>query len=181
VDPAAVRHVFKDVISKFGVIHVLVLNAGYASEYNTIAGSRLEDYWYLFEVNVKGPLIATKEFLKTVAPIYSSQSESPTIINITSGAAHLRYLRGFSAYSAAKLATIKAMEYVHLETPGVRVFNLQPGIINTDMLRKAQRIKKEAEDDISKLSSRFPLSSWPRNTLLNVLNICIINTLILHK
>ncbi|MCJ1377273.1 hypothetical protein MMC17_000365 [Xylographa soralifera] len=123
-------------------IDVLVSNAGYLSEHVPVAASPLDDYWHAFEVNVKGGIIVAQAFLNGAA------AASATFINVTSGVCHIPYIPGYSGYAASKLAMVKVMDYVQQENPALRVFNLQPGVIETDMSRKSD-LDMTVKDDIS--------------------------------
>ena len=133
LDVEAVNAAFSSVRSQIGLIDVLVNNAGYLSAPGSVAASSLDDYWYGFEVNVKGGLIVTQGFLNGTA------AETATLINVSSGVVHLpfAFVPGYSGYSASKLAMTKIIENVQQENPSLRVFNLQPGIIETDMSQKS--------------------------------------------
>ncbi|OJJ78473.1 SDR family NAD(P)-dependent oxidoreductase [Aspergillus glaucus CBS 516.65] len=127
----AVSSAIKQAIDSFGRIDVLVQNAGYLDAHRSVIDSDLNDFWRSFEVNVKGGLTVIQEFLKT-AP-----KTGATLINIGSGAGHIPYIQGYSAYSASKLSLAKIVEYVHHENPHLRVFNINPGAIATEMQAKA--------------------------------------------
>ncbi|TAQ86115.1 hypothetical protein B7494_g5559 [Chlorociboria aeruginascens] len=130
-DPEAVEHAFSTAIQRYGKVDVLVNNAGYLSVHTSLAKSPLHDYWCGFEINIKGPIVTTQAFLKIARP-------GATLINISSGAAHIPYIPDFSGYSAAKLAAAKLMEYVQHENPELRVFNVQPGTVETNMAKKSE-------------------------------------------
>jgi NAD(P)-dependent dehydrogenase (short-subunit alcohol dehydrogenase family) len=148
-DVSGITEAFRTATGRFGPIDILVNNAGYLpDEHTTVAMSPLEDYWRAFEINVKGGLIVTQAYLQPGTAV----DQGATVINVSSGVAHIPYVPGYSAYSASKLAFAKVMEYIHIENAqrGVRVFNLQPGAIETDMSRKAGNI--QTSDDIGKSS-----------------------------
>ncbi|KAF4766760.1 hypothetical protein N7455_005642 [Penicillium solitum] len=140
LDTEAVSAAYKATIASFGRIDVLIQNAGYLDEHRPIAESNLDDYWRCFEVNVKGALNVIRGFLKT------SPAAGATVINVGSGAGHMSYIPGYSAYSASKLSLAKIVEYVQHEHPQLRVFNINPGAIATDMQAKAGDLA--AMDDI---------------------------------
>lgn len=146
-DAQAVAAAFKKATDFFGHIDVLIQNAGYLDDHRPVVDSNLKDYWKTFEVNVKGGVTVIQEFLKT------SPRAGSTIINISSGAGHLPYIPGYSAYSASKLALAKIVEYVHHENPHLRVFNINPGAIATEMQAKAGDVA--APDDIGTSSVLF--------------------------
>ncbi|KAM0406584.1 hypothetical protein ACHAPZ_003351 [Fusarium culmorum] len=138
-DVDTVEVAFKQATEVFGHVDILIQNSGYLDDHRSVSDSDLDDYWKTFEVNVKGGLIVVKEFLK-------QSRAGDTIINMSSGAGHLPYLPGYSAYSGSKLAFAKIMEYVQHEHPDLRVFSIQPGAVETAMQAKSGI---PAVDDIS--------------------------------
>ena len=71
----------------------------------------------------------------------------PVLIAINTGMAHLPYFGPFAAYASSKAAAAKLLEYVQVEEAGrVRMHNLQPGIIRTEMGSKAD-VPAEVYDD----------------------------------
>jgi NAD(P)-dependent dehydrogenase (short-subunit alcohol dehydrogenase family) len=138
-DPAAIEQAFSTTIKLYGRIDVLVNNAGYMDEHKALFESNLDDYWHSFEINVKGPVVTTRAFLKVAQP-------GANIINISSSSAVIPLVPTISAYSGSKLAVSKIMECVHHENPDLRVFNVQPGLINTDMAKRVGLIEPEFDD-----------------------------------
>lgn len=155
-DEKAIQHAFSTAHRKYGPIDVLVSNAGYLSVHVPISDSPLQDYWQGFETNVKGGLVVAQAFVKVAAP-------NATLINISSGAAHIPYIPGYSGYSASKLAFWRIMEYFQQENPELRVFNLQPGRIETDMSRKAGDIP--TGEDISTIQALLDAGDRNANVL----------------
>ncbi len=147
-DPMAIEQVFSTSIKLYGKIDVLVNNAGYMDKHKSLAESDLTDYWNCFEVNVKGPIVTTQAFLKVAQP-------GATIINISSSAAVIPFVPTISAYSGSKIAVSKIMECVHHENPDLRVFNVQPGLINTAMAKKSGLISPDFDDPSMLHSMRF--------------------------
>ena len=124
------NEVFDTVVKTIGKIDVCVANAAYLNAPASVPTVSIEDFWRCFEVNVKGLLITTQAFLR-------SASDASVFINITSGAGQLRYFGPMSAYASSKAAGMRLMDYLTMDCPNVRVYSLQPGIIDTDMARKA--------------------------------------------
>ena len=129
-DEAGINHVFADVEKKFGKIGVLVHNAGYLADPGPIAGSSVADLWKPFEVNIKGTLITALAFLKSAAP-------DAVYIYINSAAAIIRYFGPMATYSASKAGAARIVESLAVEHPGMRFYNLQPGVVPTDMATKS--------------------------------------------
>ena len=60
--------------------------------------------------------------------------EKPTFINISSSAAHIAPVPGFSSYAIAKAAMVKVTDYLQYERKVVRVVvDIHPGTIETKM------------------------------------------------
>ncbi|KAF3404926.1 Short chain dehydrogenase andI [Talaromyces pinophilus] len=172
-DKEAVVSAFKQAIEAFGHIDVLIQNAGYLDDHRSLLDSDLDDYWKTFEINVKGGLIVVQQFLKHSQP-------DDTIINIGSGAGHLPCLPGYSAYSSSKLAFAKVIEHVQVENPDLRIFNINPGAIATEMQAKSGDVAivdtirlpgsycvwLAASKDADCLKGRFLWSNWDINELM---------------
>ena len=140
LDLTAIKTIFSTVRSEIGSVDILINNTASLSEHVSVAESPLVDYWYGFEVNVKGSLLVKQAFLNCTA------AASATLITTTSGAAHIPYIPGYSGYSASKLAVVKVMGYVQDENPSLDVYNLQPGRIESDMSRKSDLDMKDKDD-----------------------------------
>ena len=129
-DEARMNELFAEVVKKIGRIDIYVANAAHFPDQAPVATASLDDSWRGFEVNVKGAIIGAQAFLR-------SASDSAVLINITTGAAHLRYFGAISAYASSKLAVVRIMDAIAVENPHVRVYNLQPGAVKTEMSDKA--------------------------------------------
>ena len=97
----------------------------------------------------------------TFIPHTGTPDKRPVFIEINTGMAHLPYFGPFAAYASSKAAAAKVIEYVQAEEDqklaadasnqpgaraGVRLHNLQPGIIKTDMGSKSD-LPEETWDD----------------------------------
>lgn len=131
----------------------LVLNAAYIQEQSSLSSSDFssDEFWKCFEINVRGNISLTRAFIQH-APA------NATIVNVTS---FLSYLPAFPyrvvGYPASKAAFEKVMEYLHAEKPELRVFNLHPGAIKSDMMAKSG-VDMNSEDiiyDDPKLAGDF--------------------------
>ena len=122
---------------------VLIKNAGRLLAFGAVADIDIEAFWKTYELNVLGPLIVTQAFIRA-AKASKEPDTRRIIINIPSGGAHIPYAPTAVAYSTSKLANAKVLEYVHYEHPEWLAVNMQPGIVATDLARKAGR---KAPDD----------------------------------
>ncbi len=141
-----IKAVIKDIKEKYDEIHCLINNAGVAKA-ELIQYTKAEDYDLIFDTNVKGTFLMTRE----VAPLMISKKRG-TIINISS----MWGISGGSCesvYSASKAAVIgftKALAK-ELGPSGIRVNAIAPGVIKTDMTGNL------SEDDFKALEEETPL------------------------
>lgn len=122
-----------------GVVDIVVANAGYLPTVGPIAagavgegaGDFTEDWWRSWEVNVKGLFLLARQFLASARP-------GGVFVNISAAAAHINpTLPGFSGYSGSKLGAARLIETLQLENPGLRFYNVHPGVVESDMLTKS--------------------------------------------
>ncbi|MFI7081077.1 SDR family oxidoreductase [Micromonospora sp. NPDC049903] len=107
---------------------LLVNNAGGAVGADPLATTMPADLMRSFEINVLGMLYVTQALL----PLLRA-SDAPTIVTVTSTAAHVTYESG-GTYTAAKHAEHALVETLRLELCGepVRVIEIAPGMVRTD-------------------------------------------------
>lgn len=140
-----------DAIAKRGAIDVYINNAGYLAEHSAIADANVADWWLSFEVHVKAAVVALQAVAKNIAP-------DGVVINLISGACHVPFVPGFSAYATSKLAAARVFEYFQHEHPHLRVYNVQPGMVaSTAMAKKnaAQRGSETPHSDSSEFWQDF--------------------------
>lgn len=120
----------------FGSIHVLVNNAGVApKKRNHVLELDETSYDYLLDTNLKGTFFMTQAVAKKmIAEKSSSRSFSGCIISITSVSAEVASInRGEYCISKAGLAMMTKLFAVALSEFQIPVYEVQPGIIETDM------------------------------------------------
>ncbi|WP_327586365.1 SDR family oxidoreductase [Nonomuraea sp. NBC_00507] len=96
-----------------------------------LAGYPLEAFRALLETNVTAPLA----LIQATLPALRSSS-SGAIVNVTSDAATGAY-EGWGGYGAGKAALEQLSNVLAAEEPGVRVWWVDPGEMNTHMLADA--------------------------------------------
>jgi 3-oxoacyl-[acyl-carrier protein] reductase len=112
-----------------GGCDVLVNNAGVTAEPGPFAECDLEEWWRVFDVNVRGTALVTR----TVLPAMLAQG-SGYVINVTSLQAS--EVEGAPiAYGASKAALMRFTDALNaeVEAAGVRVFDVSPGLVRTTM------------------------------------------------
>lgn len=143
-----VRALFAEAKKAFGRVHVLVNNAG-VYDFKPIEEVTPEHFHRMFDLNVLGLLLATKEAVAQFGP------EGGSIINIGSLAA-TSAPEGGSVYSATKGAvdTITKSLAKELGPRKIRVNAVNPGMIATEGTHAAGIIGSEWEKAIA---ARAPL------------------------
>jgi len=117
---------------KFGVVDVLINNAGIVGQYqkSLIEGDIIE-IKNVMEVNFYGPMRMNATFLDLL-----KKSDDARIINMSSSMGSLTELRGgYHAYrlSKAGLNNQSILLANDLETEGIKVFAMNPGWVRTEM------------------------------------------------
>lgn len=130
----SVQALFAKIKSEYGTVDVLVNNAGSGKSALPIKDVNPEDFWYDFEVNVKGTLLMTQSFLRLVG-----NNKPATIINVSS-AGGISIIPHTSSYSLSKLVQIQMQRFVAVENPNITAISLHPGTILTG-ITKPQFVK----------------------------------------
>jgi NAD(P)-dependent dehydrogenase (short-subunit alcohol dehydrogenase family) len=112
-----------------GSLDVLINNAGYLEEWKPMAESNPSEWWWTWEVNIKGTYLAAHYFLPMLL-----KSQTKTIINVSSGGAHVLF-PGASGYQTTKFALCRLTEFMDKEyyQQGLVAISLHPGGVKTDL------------------------------------------------
>jgi 3-oxoacyl-[acyl-carrier protein] reductase len=126
-DEQQVRALFEWVQKEYGRLDVLINNAGLIRGRNTINETALEDFEYVYRINVFGAAMMAKY----ASRIFMEQ-KSGNIVNIASTAA-LKGYKGGSIYASSKFA-LRGMTQCwqdELRPYNVRVFGVNPTYVPT--------------------------------------------------
>lgn len=128
-----VENLVSEVEEKFGKIDLLVNNAGVApKERKDILELSPEEFDYVLDINLKGTFFVTQKFV----PLLNNKSR---IVNISSMSAYTASLnRGEYCISKAGISMITKLYAARLAEYGISVFEVRPGIIETDMTSKVK-------------------------------------------
>jgi NAD(P)-dependent dehydrogenase (short-subunit alcohol dehydrogenase family) len=132
---ASVAALFATANKEVGKIDVLINNAG-SLDGGLVGDVDSTKFFNDFQVNVLGSYLMTHHFLAQANGV-------GTVVSMTTGAIGAVF-PGMAGYTASKLAFVRIMENLHAEQPGIRVFMLIPGIVQTEMTLDA--LKPYAKD-----------------------------------
>lgn len=130
---------------KFGKIDVLINNAGVApEERKDLLEASEESFDKLISINLKGPYFLSQ----AVANYMLSKKTEGIIINITSISSSIASVnRGEYCVSKAGLSMMTKLFATRLAEHNINVYEIQPGIIETDMTKG---VKAKYDDLIDK-------------------------------
>ncbi len=132
VDADQVGRAVAEAERALGGIDLLINNAGVIEpEERPFADTDMEAMWRVVEVNVRGPMLVTHAVLPGMLDRGAGR-----IVNINSGAGY-RPMPAYTGYAMAKgaIARFTTLLDAQYREQGIRVFDLAPGQIETDMTR----------------------------------------------
>ncbi|MFI2363506.1 SDR family NAD(P)-dependent oxidoreductase [Promicromonospora sp. NPDC019610] len=129
-DPAAVRAAVEQAQDALGSIDLLVNNAGAIESEHPLWEADPDEWWSVFETNVRGPFL----FSRWTVPGMIARGGG-RVVDLASGASSHEMRGGSSAYNASKTALLRMGANLHDDgfRHGIRVFELAPGVVKTDM------------------------------------------------
>ncbi len=115
-----------------GAVHALVNNAGGARGMGSVEESSVDDWQWMFDVNVLGTKRVTSALLPLLRKSWTPGT-SVDILTITSVAGYVTY-EGGGGYNAAKFAERALVGVLRLELAGepIRVIDVAPGMVQTE-------------------------------------------------
>lgn len=116
---------------KPGKIDALISNAAIAGPFEPISSVESEPFLDAIHANLQGSLYVAQAFLRYAVP------NDAVVIDINSSAAHMDFAPALVSYSIAKLAVYRLWDALgfEFEKQGMRVYHIQPGVVDTDMNR----------------------------------------------
>ena len=125
-----------DFVSReFGRLDLLVNNAGVAPNVRAdILEAGEESFDRLIGINLKGPYFLTQKAAKLIIGSQPLEGAARAVVNVTSISAYtVSTNRGDYCVAKAGLAMMTRLYAVRLAEFGIGVFEIQPGVIATDM------------------------------------------------
>jgi 3-oxoacyl-[acyl-carrier protein] reductase len=153
------ERVLKTAIDTFGPVDTLVNNAGIAPKVRAdLLDAGPESFDDLITTNLRGPYFLSQRLAKHMIENRKGYGETPvSIINISSISAYTASInRGDYCVSKAGIAMMTQLFASRLADDGIRVYEVRPGVIATDMTGpvKAKYDKLILEDGIT------PIKRW---------------------
>lgn len=146
------------VLEQFGGIDLLVNNAGMAPRQRTDLLEMSEaSYDEVMATNLKGPFFLTQQVARIMVEQQKAEPERmPVIINIGSISADASSTnRGEYCISKAGMGMMTLLFADRLAESGIRVYEVRPGIIATDMTNAVQaKYDQKIEEGV------FPIRRW---------------------
>jgi len=126
--------------AQFPTLDLLVNNAGMAPrERRDVLESTEESFDELVATNLKGPHFLTREFAR-----WMTEQRDGRIVFVTSVSAYTVSInRAEYCISKAGLSMSAAVWAARLAPEGVRVFEIRPGVIRTDMIANVEQTYEE--------------------------------------
>lgn len=121
---------------QFGRIDLLVNNAGIApAERKDLLEASEDSFEHVLRINLQGPYFLTQAIAKWMIALKSKfENYHPSVINISSISANLASInRGEYCISKAGITMATKLWAVRLSEFGIPVYEIQPGIIETEM------------------------------------------------
>ena len=127
------------VLGRWGRIDVLVNNAGVTSVGRRDILEATEESWdRVLAVNLKGPFFLTQRVAREMVRLLPHLA-NPAVVNISSLSAYSASTnRGDYCVSKTGLGAVTQLFALRLAEHGIRVFEVRPGIIDTDMTAAAR-------------------------------------------
>ena len=145
-DRAAIEAMFADLAEKGITVDVLINSAGLALGMSDIKDGDPDDWDTMIDTNVKGLLYMTRAALRGM-----SERDNGHIVNVGSIAGTAAYAKG-AVYCATKAAVRFISDALRQEVvaSGIRVTNVQPGMVETNFSKVRFKGDEAKADDVYK-------------------------------
>jgi len=135
------KEVVANILDRYGRIDLLVNNAGVAPlQRNDLLDMTGESYERVMNINLKGPVFFAQKIAKEMIWLKQQISDyNPKIVFISSvSATHSSTNRAEYCISKAGLSMASTVFADRLSNENIRVFEVRPGIIQTDMTARVR-------------------------------------------
>lgn len=146
----------------YGRIDLLVNNAGIGPQRRTdILETDLDTYNHILATNLTGPYFLAQKAAKVmIALLADKRIEAPAIINVSSIRAYTAAGNyGEYCISKAGLSMVTKLLAVRLAQYGINVYEIRPGVIDTDMTARPD-VRAYYDERLDK--GMTPINRWGR-------------------
>ena len=171
--------ILRTTLEAFGRLHVLVNNAGVGPlQRNDILECTEDSYRRVMDINLQGPFFLTQKIAQHMIESTSDTQTNCCIINISSVSATMASInRAEYCLSKAGMGMMSKLFAVRLGEYNIPVYEIRPGIIETDMtskvLDKYQKLIKNGlniqsrlgqPEDVGKAAAALVTGALPYST-----------------
>ena len=170
-----VEATFTKVADRIGPIDIFIANAGYAPKVKKVEYMDLSEFRRAIETNLIGTYLCAQYFTRQ-----ATNAKDPVFINMSTGHAHAPPQLPLSGYGVSKAGAAKAVDFLAYENPRIRVYQIHPGAIETNMTSdypSKESLREDVElpaafcvwlvsQEAIFLRSRFLWASWDVEELM---------------
>ena len=142
-EESEIKKFVEETVQRFGRLDILVNNAGFGI-FHKIADFPTDDWDYMFNLNVRGLFIATRESLS-----HLRKAGESVIVNVVSLAGKNAFVNG-GGYAATKHAVLGFSRCLFLEERenGVRVLAICPGSVDTSFFDERSDVSQTRKQNM---------------------------------
>jgi len=153
------RRLVDEAYSRFGVVGLLVNNAGVAPRVRAdILDAGTESFDRIVDINLKGPYFLTQLIARRmIDQVTAGKVTDPKIVIVSSISAYAASTnRGDYCIAKAGLAMVAKLYAARLAEHGINVYEIRPGVVATDMTSGI----REKYDDLILEQGLTPIRRW---------------------
>ena len=153
------RRLVDEAYSRFGVVGLLVNNAGVAPRVRAdILDAGTESFDRIVDINLKGPYFLTQLVARRmIDQVTAGKVTDPKIVIVSSISAYAASTnRGDYCIAKAGLAMVAKLYAARLAEHGINVYEIRPGVVATDMTSGI----REKYDDLILERGLTPIRRW---------------------